>query len=119
RANGYENARQFRDDVAVIAASLKANKGANAGLFHVERLLRRIDTFGFPLATLDVRQDASGLQQVLGGGLDDPPGCRTRSRRERRDRLAEALERDRGPAVELDALGKRNIAVFDAIIQGR
>ncbi|MBV9621071.1 MAG: phosphoenolpyruvate carboxylase, partial [Gammaproteobacteria bacterium] len=35
------------------------------------------------------------------------------------DRLAAALERDRGPAVELDALGKRTLAVFDAIMQGR
>ena len=56
RAAGYENARQFRDDIALVAASLKANRGANAGLFYVERLLRRIDTFGFHLATLDVRQ---------------------------------------------------------------
>ena len=35
RANGYESARQFRDDVTLIATSLQANKGANAGLFYV------------------------------------------------------------------------------------
>ena len=33
--------------------------------------------------------------------------------------LAQALERDRGPVTELDALGKRTLAVFDAIMQGR
>ncbi|MBV8910326.1 MAG: phosphoenolpyruvate carboxylase, partial [Gammaproteobacteria bacterium] len=55
RAAGYENAAQFRADIALIAASLKSNKGANAGMFYVARLLRRIDTFGFHLATLDVR----------------------------------------------------------------
>ncbi len=119
RARGYENARQFRDDVALIAASLKAHKGANAGLFHVERLLRRIDTFGFHLATLDVRQHASVLHQVVARGFDDHPGWLGRSPRERRDRLAEALEKDRGPLVELDALGRRNLAVFEAIMQGR
>jgi phosphoenolpyruvate carboxylase len=118
RASGYESARQFRDDVSLIAASLRANKGANAGLFYVERLLRRIDTFGFHLATLDVRQHASVLHQVVAGGFDDPLWL-GRSSRERRDRLAEALEKDRGPVVELDALGKRNLAVFDAIMQGR
>src|ERR1700732_4604180 len=118
RAGGYESARQSRDDVALIAASLSANKGANAGLFYVERLLRRIDTFGFHLATLDVRQHASVLHQVVAGGFDDPLWL-GRSSRERRDRLAEALEKDRGPVVELDALGKRNLAVFDAIMQGR
>ena len=35
RASGYESARQFRDDIKIIAASLAANKGANAGLFYV------------------------------------------------------------------------------------
>src|SRR5580704_16495671 len=118
RASGYEQARQFRDDVALIAASLKANKGANAGLFYVERLLRRIDTFGFHLATLDVRQHASVLHDVVSRGLDDPDWL-LRSSKERRRLLANALEKDLGPSVELDALGKRNLAVFDAIMQGR
>jgi phosphoenolpyruvate carboxylase len=118
RAAGYESARQFRDDIALIALSLKANKGANAGLFYVERLLRRIDTFGFHLATLDVRQHAQLLHEVIAQGLADPT-WQSRSRRERRDLLAQALERDRGPQVELDALGRRTLAVFDAIVQGR
>ena len=118
RASGYENARQFRDDIALIAMSLKANKGVNAGLFYVERLLRRIDTFGFHLATLDVRQHASVLHQVIAQGCDDA-GWLSRSARERRDLLAQALEKDRGPSVELDALGRRMLAVFEAIMQGR
>lgn len=118
RATGYEGARQFRDDIALIAASLKANKGSNAGLFHVERLLRRIDSFGFHLATLDVRQHASVLHQVVAQGLA-AEGWLTRGSRERRDTLAEALEKDRGPVTELDALGKRTLAVFEAIMQGR
>ena len=118
RASGYEKARQFRDDLALIASSLKANKGANAGLFYVERLLRRIDTFGFHLATLDVRQQAGVLHQVIAQGMADERWL-SRSARERRDLLAEALEKDRGPVTELDALGKRTLAVFDAIMQGR
>ncbi|HET7756318.1 MAG TPA: phosphoenolpyruvate carboxylase, partial [Steroidobacteraceae bacterium] len=118
RASGYENPQQFRADVALIAASLKANKGAHAGLFYVDRLLRRIDTFGFHLAALDVRVHASVLHQVIAGGFGDPT-WRARPSRERRALLAAALERDRGPSVELDALGKRSLAVFEAIIQGR
>ena len=118
RASGYENARQFRDDIALIAASLKANKGAHAGLFYVERLLRRIDTFGFHLATLDVRQHASVLHQVIAQGLDETEWL-TADPRQRRERLAQALEKDRGPVTELDALGKRTLAVFEAIMQGR
>ncbi len=118
RANSYESASQLREDIALIAASLRANKGVNAGLFYVERLLRRIDTFGFHLATLDVRQHASVLHAVVAQGLDDRQ-WRSRSSPERRDLLARALEKDRGPAVELDALGRRTLAVFDAIMQGR
>ena len=118
RASGYENARQFRDDIALIAASLKANKGVNAGLFYVERLLRRIDTFGFHLATLDVRQHAGVLHQVIAQGFDDRSWL-ARGSHERRDLLAQALEKDRGPVTELDALGRRTLAVFEAIMQGR
>src|SRR6202020_1794401 len=118
RANGYEKAQQFREDVRLIAASLQANKGTNAGLYSVRRLMRRIDTFGFHLATLDVRQHASVLHQVIARGYDDPQWLE-RSSAERRELLADALEHDRGPTIELDALGKRNLAVFEAIAQGR
>ena len=118
RATGYQTARQFRDDVALIATSLRANKGAHAGLFYVERLLRRIDTFGFHLASLDVRQQAQVLHQVIARGFADEQWL-ARSRRERRDLLAAALEKDRGPVAELDALGKRTLAVFETIMQVR
>jgi phosphoenolpyruvate carboxylase len=118
RANGYESARQFRDDVRLIAASLAANKGANAGLFHIRRLLHRIDTFGFHLASLDVRQHAGVLHEIIARGNDDP-GWLGRPGAERRQLLAQMLEKDAGPRVDLDALGKRNLAVFEAFAQAR
>ena len=118
RANGYESARQFRGDVQLIAASLAANKGANAGLFYIRRLLRRIDTFGFHLASLDVRQHAGVLHEIIARGNDDP-GWLARPGTERRRLLAEMLAKDAGPRVELDALGKRNLAVFEAFAQAR
>jgi phosphoenolpyruvate carboxylase len=118
RANGYESARQFRDDVQLIAASLAANKGANAGLFYIRRLLRRIDTFGFHLAGLDVRQHAGVLHEIIARGTDDP-GWLARPGAERRRLLAQMLARDAGPRVDLDALGKRNLAVFEAFAQAR
>src|SRR5205823_4889297 len=64
RASGYESARQFRDDVALIAASLRANKGANAGLFYVER--REVKSEGVDPAqqTLDVEQ--AGVRALVG-----------------------------------------------------
>jgi phosphoenolpyruvate carboxylase len=118
RANGYESVRQFRDDVQLIEASLLANKGANAGLFYIRRLLRRIDTFGFHLASLDVRQHASVLHEIIARGNDDPAWI-GRPSEERRRLLAQILEKDAGPRVDLDALGKRNLAVFEAFAQAR
>jgi phosphoenolpyruvate carboxylase len=118
RPNGYATAQQFRADIQLIADSLRANKGVNAGLFYVQRLLRRIDTFGFHVATLDVRQHTSVHHQVLAKGLDDPEWL-TRTPADRTARLADALARDMGPRVELDPLGKRTLGVFEAIAQSR
>src|SRR5580700_2545539 len=118
RANGYEQPQQFRADVQLIAASLNANKGAHAGLFFVRRLLRRIDTFGFHVATLDVRQHTGVHHQMVARGLDDPH-WRARPREERRQLLGVALEGDVGPRAELDPFGKRSLSVFDAVMQGR
>jgi len=88
----------------LVATSLQANKETNAGLVYVRRLLRRIDT-SVSLATLDVRQHALCFTRWL------PAVWMTRIgwalKYGRRKLLANALEKDLGPAVELDALGKR------------
>jgi phosphoenolpyruvate carboxylase len=118
RPNGYATAQQLRADIQLIAESLRTNKGVNAGLFYVNRLLRRIDTFGFHVATLDVRQHTSVHHEVLARGLDDPQWL-TRSPADRCARLADALSRDMGPRAELDPLGKRTIGVFEALLQCR
>jgi len=118
RPNGYTTAQQLRADVVLIAESLRANKGTNAGLFYVQRFLRRIDTFGFHVAALDVRQHTSVHHQVLARGLDDPQWL-SRTSADRRARLVDALSRDMGPRAELDPLGKRTLGVFEAIVQSR
>ncbi len=118
RSSGYQQPAQFRADIDLIAQSLLANRGAHAGYFLVRRLLSRIDTFGFHLATLDLRAHASVHHAVLAQGLDDPQWCQ-RSAPERHKRLVEILERDIGPTGDFDALGKRTLAVFDAIVQSR
>jgi phosphoenolpyruvate carboxylase len=118
RTNGYQSAQQFRADVQLIADSLRANKGWHAGYHSVRRLLRRIDTFGFYLAALDVRQHASTHHQLVMRGLDDPDWM-TRTASERHARLVAAIERDVGPHGEPDPLAKRSRGVFEAILQGR
>ncbi|MBF8292242.1 MAG: phosphoenolpyruvate carboxylase [Steroidobacteraceae bacterium] len=114
----YESAGQFIRDIEIVAASLRANHGQHAGLFPVERLLCRARTFGFHLATLDVRQHASVHREVIRQGLALADWKR-RKVDARRVVLREALARDRGPVGPFDAAGRRTLAVFEALIQGR
>jgi phosphoenolpyruvate carboxylase len=118
RQNQYESATEFLEDINLIATSLRENKGEHAGLFSVRRLIRRIRTFGFHLATLDIRQHAAAHRTVVGQGLADPQWT-TRSSEERTERLREALERDEGPTAVLDASGKRALWVFEALAHCR
>jgi phosphoenolpyruvate carboxylase len=69
---GYGHVDEFADDLKRIADSLKANCGRRAGLFPVERLLRRVDIFGFHLAALDLRIDSGDLHEAVGEVIDDP-----------------------------------------------
>jgi phosphoenolpyruvate carboxylase len=116
--NHYENAGQFLADVELMADSLAAHKGISAGLFYVERLMQRIGTFGFHLATLDVRQHADVHRAVVGHGLGEE-GFAGRPAAERLARLQLALERDEGPTRTFDAVGRRTLAVFEQLLHCR
>ena len=118
RPNGYEHAREFETDIRLIADSLRANKGWNAGHHSVQRLLRRVQTFGFHMATLDVRQHTTVHHQVIAQGLGDPDWLQ-RTAPEREQLLSGALARDQGPRMELDPQGRRSRGVFEAMVQGR
>jgi phosphoenolpyruvate carboxylase len=118
RPNRYENSQQFAADVRLMASSLAAHKGSRAGLFHVTRLLRRIDTFSFHLATLDVRQHADVHRIVVGQGFGDAAFA-SRTQGERLERIRRALEHDEGPSQPLDALGRRTLAVFEQLGHSR
>ena len=69
--DGYAGVDEFRADIDLIGASLRAHRGEHAGWFAVRRLLRRIDAFGFHLATLDLRQESSAHDAALAAVLDD------------------------------------------------
>jgi len=114
RAGHYERAGQLIDDLDLIARSLEANRGRDAGLFHVRRMLRRVRTFGFHLATLDVRQHAAVHREIVGRALAEE-GWNERSPGERALRLDEALRRDESPVADLDAAAKRALWVFEAM----
>ncbi|HET9065522.1 MAG TPA: phosphoenolpyruvate carboxylase [Gemmatimonadales bacterium] len=68
---GYPSADDLLADLDAIATSLARHRGEHAGLFAVRRTIQRVRTFGFHLATLDVRQDALRFRQATGEVLGD------------------------------------------------
>ncbi len=87
---GYEGPREFEEELVTVARSLEQHRGGHAGLFRVRRLQRRVATFGFHLAALDVRQDARELRDVVSTLVGDPEWP-TRSSGERAERLRSLL----------------------------
>ena len=110
----YEKHGRFRADIQLIADSLAANKGLNAGLFAVKRLLRRIDTFGFHLITLDVRQDAQVHRDVVGECLGEEDWDEW-SPEDRCARILEAIDSRETMPAALSTTARKTIAVFQAI----
>jgi phosphoenolpyruvate carboxylase len=118
RPNAYQSPDELLADVALAADSLILNRGRHAGYFLVRRFMRRVRTFGFHLATLDVTQHAHMHDQVIAQGLgvaDWPMLAADERLRQLRDLLA----RDQGPTSTFDAIGRRSLWVFEAIAQAR
>ena len=114
----YESPEEFIEDIDTLADSLRANKGSNSGLFAAQRLRRRADTFGFHIATLDIRQNALVHRRVVGEGLQEQ-GWLEASIEERTARLQAALERRESPMGRLSSDARRTLAVFQTIAHCR
>jgi len=114
----YESPAELVADLELIADSLRAHKGRNAGLFAVRRLLRRVRTFGFFMATVDIRQNALVHRRVIGEALQERAWL-TLDDEERTRRLEQALERRESPLGELSSEGRRTLAVFQTIAHCR
>jgi len=118
RPNAYQSAAELLADVQLAADSLIDNRGRHAGYFLVRRFIRRVRTFGFHIATLDVTQSASVHHEVIAQGLGLPQWPQLPAA-VRLERLRELLARDQGPTSPLDAAGRRTLWVFDTIKHAR
>ncbi len=110
----YEKVGQLLEDIELIAESLAFNKGRNAGLFAVQRLLRRIRTFGFHMVTLDVRQDADVHRRVIGECLGEDDWL-DQSPEERTKRIVAAIETRESAPMTLSTRARKTLGVFQAI----
>ncbi|WP_206862364.1 phosphoenolpyruvate carboxylase [Lysobacter changpingensis] len=89
--NGYPDAAAFLADIRMIEDSLREHHGEHAGGHAVRRLRRRVECFGFHLASLDLRQDSATHDAALAEVLGDAE-WETRSREERAQRLHRLLD---------------------------
>jgi len=110
----YEKVGQLLGDIQLIANSLSRNKGRQAGLFAVRRLLRRINTFGFHLVTLDIRQDSETHRSVVGECLGEED-WEEKSAEERSERIIDAIVTRESVPMNLSTQARKTIAVFQAI----
>jgi len=114
----YSGAAELEQDLRAVIASLRAHRGEHAGLFAVQRFLRRVEVFGFHLATIDVRQHAEVHRAVLATLLSDPQWS-SRVPEDRAARLRQVLERGDKPTGKPDDQATRTLEVFKAIAECR
>lgn len=72
KLDGYPGPEALIEDLRLVLDSLQRNGGARAGVFEVRRVIRRVEAFGFHLATLDLRQDSAVHDAALAALLGQP-----------------------------------------------
>ena len=114
---GYPDADAFIVDLQLIDASLLRHRGEHAGRFALQRVLWRARTFGFHLATLDLRQD-SGTHDIAVAALLDDAQWSTRTPAERIAPLHALIENT--AKIDIDApAAQPTLAVMRTVREAR
>jgi phosphoenolpyruvate carboxylase len=111
---GYTSVAELLDDLQLIARSLVDHHGLHAGAYAVQRLIRRVRTFGLHLARLDVRQDSRVHDDALAALLNDP-AWHERAVDERARRLQPYASGEQAFDESADGSATTMRAVFDAL----
>ena len=78
-ADGYRSAREFAQDLQLVRSSLDENRGQRMARTLLDPILRKVRTFGFHLATLDIRQHTKVHHEALSVASAAGSGPMTRS----------------------------------------
>ncbi len=114
----YGSGAELVSDLQLIRSSMEQNKGDHAGLYLLRRTQLRARTFGFHLATLDVRQDSDVLRRVVGLLLEDSQ-WRKRAAVNRTAKLTELLGGEQWPELASNNTTEQTVEVFRAIKEGK
>ena len=117
-ADGYTSVDEFIDDLQLIADSLVAGRGAHAGAYAVQRLIRRVRSFGFHLARLDLRQDSRVHDDALAALLDDPQWA-SRTPDQRNERLRPYVGAEQVFGASANEAATDLLAVFTTLRESR
>ena len=71
RANSYRSADEFEADLRLVRQSLTEHQGRELAELLIDPLLRKVRTFGFHLAALDIREHANVLRQTANHGAQN------------------------------------------------
>ncbi len=124
RDDGYVDAEEYRDELAILDRSLRsAGFGALADQ-ELRDSLRRVDVFGFHLASLDVRQHSGVHDRVVSELLarGGRTGYLERDERGRRQMLGEVLAQPIAPERDWEGLspdGQELLATLEVIGRAR
>ncbi len=111
---GYTSVDELAGDLELIAHSLIDHHGLHAGAYAVQRLVRRVRTFGLHLARLDVRQDSQVHDDALAALQGDADWGR-RSPAERVEKLHPFASGEQSLAPVEEENAQRMRAVFRAL----
>lgn len=114
----YRGPQDLGEELRLMADSLVENEGDLLATGALARLARRVDTFGFHLATLDIRDHADRLHQTI-ADLYDRIGVRYDEDRDARETIlaAELMSRRplASPVSTLAGECARTLATFETI----
>ncbi|MGM0398758.1 MAG: phosphoenolpyruvate carboxylase [Halobacteriota archaeon] len=103
RPGGYDGAESFLEDLELLRSSLERNDAQTVAKAHVEPLRRQAQTFGFVLASLDLRDHQENHTQAVAEGLERSGIDYERmGEQERQQILTAAIEQD-DPVVDVTA----------------